>query len=491
MKKSSLKLHCPKTRSGKGIGTLKNTTAKLPLVGLCLVFLLQCQKPANQDPSEWDILFENAIILTMNPNLRVFERGFLAIKGDKIVALGSSLPKNYSARKKINAAGKLIMPGLINTHTHAAMVLFRGLADDLPLQEWLMEHIVPAEKKYINEENVEKAVELAIIEMIASGTTTFNDMYFYSEKTAEVAQRIGMRALVAEGFTRFKSPRGLNDAQTLKLSEKLITKYQNHPLISIAVAPHSPYACSETSLIEAAELAKKYKVPLHIHLDETEIEHQTFLQEKKKTPTQFLADLGVLGSKTIAAHCVKVNDEDIAILQKTQTGVSHNPESNMKLTSGIAPIFEMLSANLKVGLGTDGAASNNNLDMFEELSTATRLHKLDSQNPLFITARQIIKMATIGGAQVLGLDDKIGSLEVGKLADLIVVDLQKPHLKPLYDPYSAIAYSMQSSDIETVIINGQIVLHKGIFKTTDPQRAMGEVEKLSRRIKKDFGILEE
>ncbi len=472
---------------GRDFGILSATTAKslqkLFVIGLLLV---SCQDEAQQEPA-YDILIENGLILTINEHLQVYDRGFVAIKEDKIVDIGVHHPQK-TAKMYINAAGKLIMPGLINTHTHAAMVLFRGLADDLPLEEWLMEHILPAEQKYATEENVETAVELAVIEMIASGTTTFNDMYFFSETTAKVCEKIGIRAVIGEGFTRFKSPRGLNDTQTLQLTEKLIKQYQNHPLITISVAPHSPYACTEESLTQAADLARKWNAPLHIHLDETDVEHGSFLTEKRKTPTHFLADINALTDRTIAAHCVKITAKDMLILKKIGVGISHNPESNMKLASGVAPISEMLSAKLKVGLGTDGAASNNNLDMVQELSTATRLHKLDTKTPLFITARQIVKMATLGGAQVLGLQDKIGSLEVGKLADLIIIDLQKPHLRPLYDPYSAVAYAMASSDVETVIVNGKILMLEREFKTTNPSRVMGEIEKISRRIKRDFGI---
>ena len=430
-----------------------------------------------------DMLISNGTLLTMDSRGTQFKNGAVAIEGEKIVALGSADDfSSWNASRIIDARGGIIMPGLVNAHTHAAMTCFRGLADDLPLMTWLNDYIFPAEAK-LDYEKVYCGTLLACAEMILSGTTCFCDMYLFEDAVACAAKHAGMRAVVGEVLYDFPSPNYGPIEQGFAYAEMLIEKWKNDPLITIAVEPHSPYLCAPDLLKRASFLAKKNNIPLVIHVSETEYEVQTSKEKHGVTPVGFLADLDVLSPNLLACHCVALTDEDISLLQRFDVKVSHNPESNMKLASGIAPIPELLKAGVCVGLGTDGCASNNNLDIFLEMDTAAKLHKVNTFDPTVMDAYTVLKMCTIDGARSLGLDDITGSLEPGKRADIIIIDTHKPHLTPMYNPISHLVYAVKGSDVTTSIINGKIVMEDGRLLTLKLEDIIEEIKIIADEIR--------
>lgn len=430
-------------------------------------------------------LVRNAMILCMDPAYTFLEKGSMAIRGNRIEAIepGESLMERYPSAHIIEGDGKLVMPGLINTHTHVPMTLFRGYADDLPLQEWLYEYIFPVESEFITPENVRLGTRLAVSEMLRSGTTTFNDMYYYVDEIADVVDKGGIRAVLSESVIDFAAPNSPTPEQGLKTSAYLMEKWKGHPRITIAVSAHAPYSCSARLIQKSKALADQYGVPYNIHVAETRREFDKTMQESGLTPVGYLENLGILGENVIAAHGVHLTPEDIEILARRGVSVAHNPECNMKLASGVAPVQELLAKNVKVGLGTDGVASNNNLDLFEEMNTAAILHKLHQNNPTVLDARTVVEMATIGGARVLGMENEIGSLEVGKKADLIMLDMMKPHAHPMYNVYSLLVYSMQGSDVETVMVDGKIVMDQKHLNGFDEKAMYPKIEEIARKIK--------
>lgn len=460
--------------------------SKILILFLALIQLLifSCTNP-NQ--TEVDIIIKNAYIVTMNKDKQIIPDGVIAIKDNKILEIGTSeLLNSYYADEEIDASNRLVMPGMINTHTHAAMTIFRGVADDLPLREWLYDYIFPLEAKFVNAENVRLGTQLAVVEMIKSGTTTFNDMYFYEHEVAKVCKEIGIRAVLTESLIDFPVPNSKTPILGMKYTDSLINAFKNDELITIGVASHSPYTCSPSLLIESKKLADKYNVPFNIHLSETKWEVDTISKTYKRTPTEYLDSLAILTENVIGAHCVHLTENDINIIAKKGVGVAHNPQCNLKLSSGIAPIPQLLKANAQVSLGTDGVVSNNNLDMFDEMNTAAIIHKYNSNNPTVMSAEQVIEIATNGGAKVLGLQDKIGSLEKGKLADIIIINLDKPHMTPFYNAYSQIVYCMSGSDVETVIINGKIVMKDRVMKNIDETTLLNDFRKFSETIRKSL-----
>jgi 5-methylthioadenosine/S-adenosylhomocysteine deaminase len=429
-----------------------------------------------------DIIIKNGTVLTMDSKNSIFETGFLCIRGDSISKIGTGTPTSVTAEKIIDARGGLILPGLLNCHTHAAMSLFRGLADDLPLMEWLNNYIFPAERR-IDAEFVYTGTLLALAEMILSGTTTFCDMYLFEDQVARAARKAGVRCLVGEVLYDFPSPNYGPVEKGLEYTESLIQKWQKDPLVSIAVEPHSLFTCSPELLTASNELALKYKVPVIIHVAETLTELSEIKEKYGKTPVKYLDSLGLLGPHLIADHCVHIDDADIKTLADHGVKVVHNPESNMKLASGIAPIPQMLSQGVTVGLGTDGCASNNNLDLFSEMDTAAKLHKVNSLDPTVMDALSVLKMATIHGARVLGLQNVTGSLEVGKKADIIVIDTHKPHLTPMYNAISHLVYAARGNDVSHSIINGQLVMEDRKLLTLDIAEIITRAREISIRVK--------
>jgi 5-methylthioadenosine/S-adenosylhomocysteine deaminase len=419
----------------------------------------------------------------MDSARRIFLQGAVAVRGDTIAAVGGMQElAGLSSGKVIDARGGIIMPGLVNTHTHAAMTCFRGLADDLPLMTWLDDHIFPAEA-VLDHHTVYCGALLACAEMILSGTTTFCDMYLFEDAVGQAARRAGMRAVVGEVLFDFPSPNYGNVDQGFAYTEELIRTFRGDPLITIAVEPHSPYLCAPEVLQRSFELADRNGLPMVIHLAETQSEVTTIRERYGRSPVGHLDSLGVLASNVLACHCVALTTDDIMILQDRDAKVSHNPESNMKLASGIAPIPQLLAAGVCVGLGTDGAASNNNLDLFLEMDTAAKLHKVNCLDPTALDSGTVLRMATIDAARALGLADRIGSIEVGKKADMIVVDTHRPHLTPMYHPVSHLVYAVRGSDVSTVIINGRVVMDAGRIRTFDVQQAMSDVNRIAMQIK--------
>jgi 5-methylthioadenosine/S-adenosylhomocysteine deaminase len=431
------------------------------------------------------VIIKNAMVLTMDKDFNYYNKGTVVIRGRHIEAVWSDVEigGDYPEATIIDGKGKLLMPGLINTHTHVPMTIFRGYADDLPLHQWLYDYIFPIEAEFVNAENVILGTRLAIAEMLRSGTTTFNDMYYYVDEIAREVDASGIRAFLSEGLIDFPAPNSPTPADGLRLSENLIEKWANHPRVTIAVSAHSPYSCSGELIVSAKALADKYHVPFNIHVAETRKEFDDILLEKGYTPVGYLNQLGVLGENTVIAHGVHLADEDIRLLARHGASVAHNPECNMKLASGVAPVARLLDAGVKVSFGTDGVASNNNLDLFEEMNTAAILHKLVNNDPTLLNARTVVEMATIGAARVLGVEDEIGSIEPGKKADMILLDMSQPHAHPVYNIYSLLVYSMQGSDVETVLVDGDIVMHNRKFTCLNDEGLYDKIEGVAVKIR--------
>lgn len=429
-----------------------------------------------------DILIKNGSILTMDDQNSVIENGFLSICGDSISKIGSDYENERHAKKIIDANGGLILPGLLNSHTHAAMCLFRGLADDIPLMKWLNNYIFPAESK-MDADFVFTGTMLACAEMIMSGTTTFCDMYLFEGEVAKAAREAGMRCLVGEVLYDFPSPNYGPIEQGFEYTESLIKNWQDDPLISIAVEPHSLFTCSPDLLTAANEMALRHNVPLILHVAETIPELKEINEKYGMGAVEHLQSLDILGPHLIAAHCVHMDEKDINIFADYGVKVVHNPESNMKLASGIAPIPEMLSKGITVGLGTDGCASNNNLDLFTEMDMAAKLHKIHCMDPTVLDAVTVLRMATIEGARALGLENITGSLEPGKKADIIVLNTNRPHLTPMYNPYSHLVYSAKGSDVSHSIINGQLIMENRKLLTMDLDMIMARAREKAAQIR--------
>jgi 5-methylthioadenosine/S-adenosylhomocysteine deaminase len=431
-----------------------------------------------------DILIINGSVLTMDPQDTLIENGAVAVSADRIVEVGTEdvLSASYQAAKIIDARGGIIMPGLVNTHTHAAMTCFRGLADDLPLMTWLHDYIFPAEAK-LTFDIVYQGTLLACSEMILSGTTTFCDMYLFEEAVAQAVKEAGMRAVVGEVIYDFPSPNYGPVEDGLKYTEALIEKWRDDPLITIAVEPHSAYVCSPDLLQKARAIADRNGVPIVIHLSETEREVVQIREKYGRTPVAHLAEIGFLCPNLIADHCVALTAEDTALLKNFDVKIAHNPESNMKLASGVAPIPELLKQGITVGIGTDGCASNNNLDLFQEMDTAAKLHKVHTLDPTVMDARTVVSMATIDGARVLGMGAIIGSLEAGKKADIIIIDIRSPHLMPMYNIYSHLVYAVTGSDVVTSVVNGRVLMEDRVLTTLDVDEVMAAVNRIAQGIK--------
>jgi 5-methylthioadenosine/S-adenosylhomocysteine deaminase len=416
-----------------------------------------------------DLLITNGIVVTMDEQQRVFDPGAVAIRGNAIAAVGPArdVAAQVTARSTIDARNRVVMPGLINTHTHAPMVLYRGLGDDLALMDWLQKYIFPAEAKTVTPAFVRTGTELAALEMIRSGTTTYVDMYYFEEEIARTTKRAGLRAVLGQTIIEFPVPDAKTPADALTRTETFIREFHNDELITPAVAPHAVYTNDAATLTRARDLAAKHNVPLVIHLAETDAETAMSLERHKARPVAALEALGMFSTRVIAAHAVWINAEEIQLLRKRSVGVAHNPESNMKLASGTAPVPEYLTAGVAVGLGTDGAASNNDLDMFEAMRQAAFLHKLTTKDPRVVSARVALEMATRGGARVIGREAALGSLQVGKLADVIVVRMDRPRQTPMYDPISHLVYTTRGDDVETTIVNGRVLMRDGKVLTLD------------------------
>jgi 5-methylthioadenosine/S-adenosylhomocysteine deaminase len=445
-------------------------------------------KPAK---SQADLIVSGGIVVAMDSPRTIYADGAVVVKGDTIVAVGprSEIEASHAASDTIDARGKLILPGLINGHTHVPMTLFRGLHDDVTLDDWLRKYIFPAEARNVNEDFVRWGTRLAIAEQIRSGVTTFADMYYYEDAVAEETKAAGMRAVLGETWIDFPAPDNKSGAAMASYTEKFLKKWAGDPLIHAAVAPHSIYTCSAKTLNDAAALTRKYHAPLLIHVAEMKKELDDSLKQNGLTPVEYLDKLGILGPDVLAAHCIFVDDKDRQILAKRQVGCVHNPSSNMMLASGVSPVREMRAAGVAVGLGTDGpAGSNNDLDLMEEMDLAAKLAKITEMNPLALNARTAVEMATLGGARALHMDKDIGSLEPGKKADLIVIALDRPNAVPMYDVYAQVAYALKASDVETVVIGGRPLMRDHKLLTVNEAAAVAKAREYQKTIAASLGL---
>ncbi len=437
-----------------------------------------------------DLIITGGRVLTMDDKGTRFDDGAVAVSGDAIVAVGprSEIEAAYSGLETIDARDCIVMPGLVNGHTHAAMTCFRGMADDLKLEDWLNHYIFPAEAKNVDKELAYWGTTLACAEMIKSGTTSFCDMYIFEDETAVAAKAAGMRCLLGEALFDFPSPNFKTPAEGLSYTRKLIRKWADDPLVRIVVEPHALYTCSPGLLLDARSLAEEYNVPLALHFLETKFERETLTQKLGMNPTSFLKETGLLNERLIAFHCVCLTEEDIRTFADHGVSVVHNPESNMKLASGVAPVPDMIAGGVRVGLGTDGCASNNNLDLFQEMDSAAKIHKVNRLDPTTMDAGTVVKMATSEGAKALGLSGIAGALEEGRKADMILIDLKKPHLTPIYNEYSHLVYAVRGDDVKTVIINGRTVMKDRKLLTIDEDEAMDRVSQIAVRIRKSLDL---
>ena len=431
-----------------------------------------------------DLLIVGGTVVTMDAAHRLIDDGAVAIRGDSILAVGkrSELSAQYAAQKTLDARGALILPGLINGHAHAAMSLFRGLADDLALDEWLQKHIFPAEAHNVNEEFVARGTRLSVLEMLRGGITTYADMYYFEDVVARVTKEAGMRGILGETIVDFPAPDNKTPAEALVYAQDYITQWKSDPLISPAVAPHAIYTCSEKTLLESAALARRNQVPILIHISEALFEIEQSRKKQALSPVSYLGKIGFLGPDVVAAHCIWVDAADVALLKHFSVGCIHNPSSNMKLASGVMPVVDFLASGQAVGLATDGAASNNSQDIFEEMDTAAKLQKIARMDPRALPAVQVVEMATLGGARALHMDKFIGSLEPGKKADVIFVDTSGPHATPMYDVYSQLVYALRGSDVKTVIVGGKLLMENHHMLTLDEEQILREAREYQKKL---------
>ena len=424
-------------------------------------------------------------VITENAARAILSPGAVAIDGIDIVEVGTpdAIAAKYQPAETLDAGDQIVLPGLINTHTHAPMVMYRGLADDLALMEWLQNYIFPAEAKTVSPEFVRTGTRLAALEMIESGTTTYADMYYFEEEIARATREAGLRGVLGQTVFQFPVADAKTPAEALARAERFINAFKDDTLIVPAVAPHALYTNDKPTLLACAELGRRHDVPVIIHLAETEDEVRIAREQYRMTPTAYLESIGFWGPRTLAAHGVWVNDDDIQILKRRRIGVSHNPESNMKLASGTAPVTKYLTAGIALGLGTDGAASNNDLDMFEAMRQASFLAKHASHDPTALPARAALDLATIGGARAMGMERLIGSLEAGKRADLITVAMRATRQTPSYDPTSHLVYVTRGDDVRTTIVNGRILMKDRQVRTLDRAVVIADANRLAARVR--------
>src|ERR1700720_4283967 len=438
-----------------------------------------------------DLLINGGTIVTMDGDRLILEDGALVVKGDVISAIGfrSDLEKKYIADQTINAKGKLVLPGFVNGHTHVPMTLLRGLRDDVTLDEWLRKYIFPAEAKNVTEEFVRWGTRLAAAEQIRGGVTTFADMYYFEDAIAEETKAAGMRGVLGETILDFPAPDNKSNAAMLEYAEKFLKRWQGDALIHAAVAPHSIYTCSQKTLQDSAALARKYHAPILIHTAEMKKEWEDSQKQNGMSPVQYLDKIGVLGPDVVSAHCIFVDEADRKTLAQRRVGCVHNPSSNMMIASGVSPVAEMRAAGVAVGLGTDGpAGSNNDLDLMEEMDLAAKLAKITKMDPLAMNAKTVVEMATIDGARALHMEKKIGSLEVGNKADLVLISLDEPNAVPMYDIYAQVAYALKGSDVETVVIGGRVVMRDRKVLTVNETEVMARARDYRKTIAASLGL---
>lgn len=449
------------------------------IINLLLLTLLQT--------APVDLLVKGGTVVTVDPEMRVLEGASVAVRGSEIEAVleaGEPLPE---ARETLDARGHLVIPGLVNTHGHVPMILLRGLADDLKLMEWLNDFIFPAEAKNVDPEFCYWGTMLGCIEMARSGTTTFTDMYYFEDDIARAVDETGLRAVLGPTIIGFPAPDYKTTDEALAGTEAFIKRWKDHPRVMPSVAPHALYTTDVEVVRQARELARRYQVLFQIHAHESPQEDEAVKKKLGKTTTTALDEAGILGTGMILHHAITVTEDDIRLIARRGAAASHNPESNMKGASGLSPVPDLLAAGIAVGLGTDGPASNNNIDLFEEMDTAAKVHKLYREDPTVMSAKEVFRMATIGGAEALGLGDRIGSIEPGKAADLVLIDTRLPELVPMYDVYSHLVYAIKGPHVRTVIVDGKIIVKERKMMTVDTNEVLSKVDEIQKRILKSLG----
>jgi 5-methylthioadenosine/S-adenosylhomocysteine deaminase len=440
-----------------------------------------------------DWIWSARYVVTMNAARSVISDGAVAIRGERIVAVGkrSEIEAKYKAKQTLHRPDALLAPGLVDTHTHAPMSLFRGLADDLRLQEWLEKYIFPAEAKNVDAEFVKWGTQLACLEMVLSGTTTYTDMYYFEEVIAENTKLAGLRAVLGQTVIGFPVPDAKTPQDGLARTERFLQKYKDDPLIVPAPAPHAVYTTPDDVLRSARALANKYGVPMLIHLSETKRENDETLAKRKMTPVQLLESLGALNGRTLGAHGVWLDDGDLEIVKRRGVGLAHCPSSNSKLASGVARVPRILDLGIAMGLGTDGfAGSNNDANLFEEMDLAAKLQKVTSLDPTLLPATKVLEMATITGARALGLEKEIGSLETGKRADMIAVRVDAPHAIPMYQVMPQMVYALKGGDVNDVMVNGKVVVKDRNVLTLKAKEILAKAAEYQRRVKASVGLQE-
>jgi 5-methylthioadenosine/S-adenosylhomocysteine deaminase len=456
---------------------------------VCLAAAMACCYARAQ--AKWesvDLLVTHGTVVTMDGQRRVLEDGAIAVRGDLIVAVGATgeITARYQAQRTMDARGGMVMPGLINAHTHMAMSLFRGLAEDRALDEWLKKYIFPAEARNVTPEFVYWGTKLSMLEMVRGGTTMAADMYYFEDDVAHAMKEGGMRGVLGETIIGFPAPDNKTEEAALTYTQKYLDHWKNDSLITAAVAPHAIYTCPEELLRRAAELARRNHAPILTHIAEAPTELEQSRKEHGLSPVEYMARIGLLGPDLTGAHCVWVDDADVRTLGHFGVGCSYNPSSNMKTAAGLSPVPEMLAGGVAVGIGSDGPASNNNQNLFEEMDLGAKLQKFARMDPTALPAEQTVALATISGARALHMDKQIGSLEPGKKADLIVVDISAPHAMPMYDIYAEIVYALKASDVRTTIIGGRVIMDDHKMLTLDEPAILAKANSYKEQVKASF-----
>ena len=458
---------------------MKDYLKKVLLVAGSLL-VLGCSSITERKESA-SIIIKNGTVLTMNENREVLENGVVVIKDNKIISVGDEeLLKRYSAKKVIDAENGIVMPGMINTHTHVAMTVFRSLADDVP--DRLNRYIFPLENKMVSPEMAYLGAKHGTMEMALGGVTTMVDMYLFEENAAKAVKEIGLRGIMTQNIIKYPTADGKTKGETLNRAIALIEKYQNDELITPGLAPHAPHTVTKEELLEIKRISEKYNAPVSMHVAETDKEFAKFKKEFNMTPVEYLDSLGLLNERLIAAHNIFVTDSDIELLKKRDVGIAHNMVANVKSAKGISPALKMHDKGLRVGLGTDGPMSGNTLDIIGQLGYVAKIHKLNSKDRSALPPKKAVEMATIGGAKVIHREDELGSLEAGKLADVVIVETKSVNMNPIYDPYSALVYSANASNVDTVIVNGKLIVEDKEIKTIDSKKVIEEVTEFKKKV---------
>ncbi len=431
-----------------------------------------------------DLLIKNATVLTMNEDRTVFEQGLVAVKGNKIVAVTNGKDvEDYQAKRTIDADGDIVMPGLINTHTHVSMTVFRSLADDVP--DRLHRYIFPLEKKLVSRNMVRIGAQLGNVEMVKGGVTTYADMYYFEDEVAKTVDKIGMRAILGESVIKFPVADAANAEEGIQYALNFIEEYKDHPRITPAFAPHAPYTNTTEILQKITKLSLEHDVPVMIHLAESDRENEVIAERSGgKSPVAYMADIGALTPNLIGAHVINVDDNDIALLKKHDVGVAHNMSANIKSAKGVAPVIKMQEQGIRVGLGTDGPMSGNTLSTIDEFNQVAKVHKLVNHDRAAMPPLNVIEMATIGAARALHMEDTIGSLENGKLADIIVIDTKAPNMIPVYNPYSALVYSAYATNVKHTIVDGKVLMEDRNMLTVDETAIRKEALEFADKVRK-------